>query len=616
MRLCIFITALAMLLSACAQELPERTTGMFEANPFPLSRVTLLDSPFKDAMERTTNYLSFLDADRMLYSFRENYGLPTLDAEPPGGWETPDGKLRGHSMGHFLVALAQAYASTGDEQYKTKAEHIIAELGKCQALAEEQGYRPGYLSAYGEYQFEELEQLQTYPNIWAPYYTEHKIISGLLASYYHLGSVEALEIAKKMGGWTYERLSKVDRAQLQKMWDIYIAGEYGGMNEVLAELSVISGDQQYLTAAQYYDHDKIFIPTAANENKLTGNHVNQTIPKITGALRIYDQTKEQKYYDIAENFWNMVTGHHMYIIGGTSEGEMFREPDKIGELLTSRTCETCCTYNMLKLAKQLFMHDPQASYMDYYERGLYNHILASQDPRSDHGFVTYMVPLNPGGVKGYSNDYNAFSCCHGTGMENHTKYGESIYFYNDDILWVNLFIPSELDWKEEGIRIRQETEFPEEQGTMLIVKGSGEFALKIRRPFWATEGFTVKINGVEQQISADPGSYLTLERSWKNNDRISVSMPFKVRVEYTPDVADVGGIMYGPMLLGSENVNELRTLNINLSDPVQSFSSDPRDPLRLYSNNTSFIPFYEIHGTSYSVYFKTDSITTVRRRRR
>ena len=565
--------------------------GDFEAKPFALSQVTLLDSPFKDAMERTCNYLSFLDADRMLYSFRENYGLPTLDAEPPGGWESPDGKLRGHSMGHFLVALAQAYASTGDEQYKIKAEYIVSELKKCQEKAPDQEYNPGFLSAYGEYQFEELEQLQRYPNIWAPYYTQHKIISGLLACYYNLGSAEALDIAGKMGAWIYSRLSKVERAQLQKMWDIYIAGEYGGMNEVLAELYAITGDEKYVTAAQYFDHDKIFIPCAADEDKLSGNHANQTIPKITGALRIYDQTNEQKYYDIAANFWEMVTGHHMYIIGGTSEGEMFRDPDKIGELLTRSTCETCCTYNMLKLTKQLFMHDPQAKYMDYYERGLYNHILGSQDPRSDHGFVTYSVPLQPGGVKGYSNDYNAFSCCHGTGMENHTKYGECIYFHNDDVLWVNLFIPSELDWKEKGITVRQETQFPAEQGTTLTIKGRGTFAVKIRRPFWALEGFSVTINGVEQDISADPGSYMTLDRSWKNGDIITVSMPFQIRVEYTPDVPDVGGIMYGPVLLGSENVNDLRTLYINLSDPARSFSPDPRDPLRFYSKNTSFVPF-------------------------
>ncbi|MFC1553041.1 glycoside hydrolase family 127 protein [candidate division KSB1 bacterium] len=604
-----------LLLSACAKEVAEQLSMDFEANPFPLSRVTLFDSPFTEAMERTNSYLSFLDADRMLYTFRENYGLPTLDAEPVRGWDAPDGKLRGHSMGHFIVALSQAYASTGDEQYKAKADYIVAELAKCQALAEEQGYKSGYLSAYGEYQFDELEQLQTYPNIWAPYYTQHKIVSGMIAAYYHTGNLEALEVAKKMGEWTHERLSKVEQDRLQKMWDIYIAGEFGGSNEVMAELSAITGDPKYLAAAKFFDHDKIFIPTAANENKLEGNHVNQTIPKITGALRIFDQTKEQKYYDIAENFWHMVTGHHMYIIGGVSHGEMFREPDGIGEYLDGKTCETCCTYNMLKLTKQLFMHDPQAEYMDYYERGLYNHILASQDPRSEHGFVTYGVPMLPGGSKGYSNDYNSFSCCHGTGMENHTKYGESIYFHNDDVLWINLFIPSELDWKEEGIRIRQETSFPEEQGITILIKGSSDFALKIRRPFWAEEGFTVKINGEEQQISAEPGSYLSLDRSWKNGDKVTVDMPFKIRVEYTPDVPDLGGFMYGPVLLGAENIKEMLTLRINGNDPARSFRPDPRDPLLMYSNNISFKPFYEIHGTSYGVYFKTDT-TSVRGRRR
>ena len=606
MKSFIVILLCGLLFSTCTRT-PQsdiRTQEPFKAKPFPLSHVKLLDSPFKDAMVRTCTYLNFLDADRMLYSFRRNYGLSTLGAQAPGGWEEPDGKLRGHSMGHFLVALAQAYASTGEDQFKTRAEYMITELDKCQERAVSQGYSTGYLSAYGEYQFEELEELQTYPNIWAPYYTQHKIISGLIACYEHLGSTRALNIARKMGDWIHSRLSQVDRSQLQKMWDIYIAGEYGGMNDVMAELHAITGDRKYLTTAQYFDHDKIFTPCANNQNRLSGNHANQTIPKITGALRIYDQTKEQKYYDIAAHFWKMVTDHHMYIIGGTSEGEMFRDPDQIGALLTDKTCETCCTYNMLKLTKQLFMHDPKAEHMDYYERGLYNHILASQDARSSHGFTTYFVPLKPGGQKGYSNDYNSFSCCHGTGMENHTKYGESIYFHNGDVLWVNLFIPSELDWKDKNVVIRQETTFPEEHGTTLTIKGRGTFAIKIRRPFWAKEGYSVKINGLEQSISANPGTYLILHRKWADGDKITVRMPFQFRVEYTPDVTDIGGIMYGPVLMGGENVISLQTLRLNLTDPENSFTPDENDPYHFTSDNISFVPFYRIHGAPYSVYFK------------
>lgn len=581
-----------------------RQDEIFKARPFPLSRIELLDSPFKDAMDRTCAYLRFLDPDRVLYSFRKNYGLSTLDAEPLGGWEKPDGKLRGHSMGHFLVALSQAYASTGDEVYRTRAEYMITELGKCQDLAVSRGYSPGYLSAYGEWQFEELEQLQTYPNIWAPYYTQHKIISGLLACYHHLGSTKALDIAKKMGLWIHSRLSRVDPAQLQKMWDIYIAGEFGGMNDVLAELHAITGDKKYIEAAHFFDHDKIFIPCAANHDSLSGNHANQTIPKIIGSLRVFERTDESKYFDIAANFWDMVTGHHMYIIGGTSEGEMFRDPDKIGALLTEKTCETCCTYNMLKLTKQLFMHDPAAGYMDYYERGLYNHILSSQDTRSEHGFTTYFVPLKPGSQKRYSNDYDSFSCCHGTGMENHTKYGESIYFHDDSRLWVNLFIASELDWREKNITVRQETRFPEEPSSTLIINGSGMFDMKIRRPSWAGEGFSIRINDVDQSIAAVPGSYLTLSRNWKDGDRISVTLPMEIRVEYTPDVADVGGIMVGPILLGGENVNALRTITLDSTDPGRAFSRDSDDPLHFTCDSISFVPFYRIHGVPYSVYFK------------
>lgn len=599
-----FLTILLCCASLMLCTKTQQQDKIFKAKPFPLSRIKLLDSPFKDAMDRTCAYLRFLDPDRMLYSFRENYGLSTLDAEPLGGWEKPDGKLRGHSIGHFLVALSQAYASTGDEVYKTKAEYIITELGKCQDLAISRGYSPGYLSAYGEWQFEELEQLQTYPNIWAPYYTQHKIISGMLACYHHLESIKALDIAKKMGLWIHSRLSMVDPAQLQKMWDIYIAGEFGGMNDVLAELNAITVDKKYTEAAHFFDHDKIFIPCAANHDSLSGNHANQTIPKITGSLRIFEQTDERKYFDIAANFWNMVTEHHMYIIGGTSEGEMFRDPDKIGALLTEKTCETCCTYNMLKLTKQLFMHDPAAGYMDYYERGLYNHILASQDTRSDHGFATYFVPLKPGSQKRYSNDYDSFSCCHGTGLENHTKYGESIYFHDDSCLWVNLFIASELDWREKNITIRQETRFPEEPSTTLIINGSGMFDMKIRRPSWAGEGFSIKMNDVDQSIKAVPGSYLTIGRNWKDGDRISIRLPLEFRVEYTPDVTDVGGIMVGPILLGGENVNALYTITLDSTNPGRAFSRDSDDPLHFKYDGSSFVPFYRIHGVPYSVYFK------------
>jgi len=299
----------------------------------------------------------------------------------------------------------------------------------------------------------------------------------------------------------------------------------------------------------------------------------------------------------------MVIDHHMYIIGGTSEGEIFRDPDKIGTFLTDKTCETCCTYNMLKLTKQLFMHDPKAEYMDYYERGLYNHILASQHDQSNHGFTTYFVPLKPGAKKRYSNDYHSFSCCHGTGMENHTKYGECIYFHKNDTLWINLFIPSELTWKRKNITIRQETGFPEEQGSTFIIGGNQTFSIKIRRPFWAQDGFSIRINDVVQSKSTEPGTYVTIHRNWRDGDKISVDLPFQYRVEYTPDVTDVGGIMYGPVLLGGENINSLVILNLDHSNLMNLFIEDENDPLHFTFQGISFQPFYRIHDTPYSVYF-------------
>jgi uncharacterized protein len=578
--------------------------------PFPLNQVTLQTStaPFTGNRDRTYAYLLFLDNDRMLYNFRVAAGLSTLGAQALGGWDAPDVKLRGHSTGHYLKALAQAYASSGNAQFKTKIDYMIAELGKCQAASPSRGYGAGYLAGYPEDQFVQLESLATYPTIWAPYYTCHKIMAGLLACYELAGSTQALDIVKKMADWVYGRLSKLTRTRLQQMWALYIAGEFGGMNETLAELHAITGVQNYLTAATFFDNDSLFTPCANNQDQLNNKHANQHIPQVTGALRVYDRNNTPFYYDVANNFWDMVIGHHIYAIGGTGQGEIFRAPDAIASLLTNNTCESCATYNMLKLTRQLFFHNPDAKYMDYYERGLYNHILANQNQASSHGFTTYFMPLNVGGSKGYSNDYTNFTCCHGTGMESPTKFQDSIYFFAGDTLYVNLFVPSTLNWATKGITVTQTTSYPESNTTRLTITGSGAMPLKVRVPAWVQPGWQLKVNNVVQSITATPGTYATLNRTWASGDVVDITMPMAIAFEPTPDNANIKAVKYGGVVLCSAwTTTTMPTLN-------QGSVAATATPLQFNgtvngSTAVSLIPFYKKFSGAYTVYFMTSGST-------
>ena len=518
--------------------------------PFALKDVTLHESLFTKNRDKTIAYLKFLDVDRLLHSFRRAAGLPS-HAKACGGWEKPDCKLRGHSLGHVMSALGQAYAGSRDPELIRKLDYIVSELAKCQNALPARGNPPGFLSAYGIEQFNQLEALTTYPSIWAPYYTLHKILAGLIAAYRLAGNEKAMKVAVKIADWVFLQLRDVPDSRLQQMWDLYIAGEYGGMNEALAELYDITGKKKYLATAVQFDKKRLLDQLAENRDKLSGLHANQHIPQVIGYLRVYDMMRDPRYLNAACNFWQMVTLHHIYINGGVSDGEMFKDPDRVASFITDKTCETCCAYNMLKLSRRLFCHDPRAEYMDYYERVLYNQILASQDPNAAHTAVTYFMPLNPGGRKTYSNDYDEFTCCPGTGMENHTKYQDSIYFHSRDngVMYVNLFIPSTLNWREKGVKIIQETRFPERGESLLTIHGEGEFQLKVRVPYWVKRDFTIRINGRNSDVAWRPGTYATLDRKWHDGDKVALSMPFHPRLERLPDIPDIAGIMMGPILL-------------------------------------------------------------------
>ncbi len=494
----------AAALAGAAAGLPLRAGTAFAARtdigtsvfPFPLGAVQLLTSPFSANTGRTHSYLNFLDPERMLHTFRLNVALSST-ASAMGGWESPTTELRGHSMGHLLSALAKAYASTGTTAFKTKGDYLVAQLATCQSRATTAGYNTGYLSAYPESFIDRGEARQS---VWAPYYTLHKIMAGLLDQHLLTGNAQALTVLTGMASWVKFRNDRLTQTQRQNMLDT----EFGGMNEVLANLYQLTGTAAHLTTAQYFDHAEVFDPLASNVDALSNYHANTQIPKMLGAIREYHATGTTRYRDIAFNFWDIVTRRHSYAIGGNSNGEYFKAPDRIASELSDSTCESCNVYNMLKLTRQLFFTNPaRADLMDFYEKAIYNQTLASQDPSSTHGAQCYYIPLRPGGIKTYSNDYNNFTCCHGTGMESNTKYGDSIYFFSGDTLYVNLFIPSVLTWSAKGITLRQETSFPEAGSTRLTITGSGSFTLRVRIPGW-TSGPQLRVNGAGGRRDAHP----------------------------------------------------------------------------------------------------------------
>lgn len=508
-----------------------------KAMPFDLSDVRLLEGPFKRAMERDAQYLLDLDPDRLLHTFRVNAGLPS-SAKPLGGWEAPNVELRGHFIGHYLSACALMYASTGDERMKQRAALMVRELGKCQEALGPSGYLSAFPEAF-------IDRVETTGKVWAPYYTLHKILAGLLDVHAYCGNAEALEIARKFGNWVKTRNDRLSDEQLEKMLHV----EHGGINESMANLYAATGETGYLKMAQRLYHRRVLDPLAANEDKLSGLHANTQFPKVIGLARLYELTGEARHRKTAEFFWDRVVNHHSYAIGGNSDREHFGPPDALANRVSPWTAETCNTHNMLKLTRHVFAWAPAAAHADYYERALYNQILASQDPRT--GMMAYHVPVHGGWFMPYNTPTDSFWCCTGTGVENHAKYGDSIYWRDADGLIVNLFIPSELSWREKGITVRQETRYPEEDSTRLEIRcpRPTKLSLRIRYPGWAQQGMRVNINGQAVAHTARPGRYVAVEREWKDGDQVTVQIPMNLRLEPMPDSATRVAICYGPVVL-------------------------------------------------------------------
>lgn len=598
------------------------------------------------------------DVTQQLYNYRDTYGLSTEGYTKSDGWDSPDTKLKGHGSGHYMSAIAQAYAvATNPEQKAILRKNItrmVNELRECQEktfvynkelkrnweardfapeaeLREMKGtwdafdeykkhpelYGYGYINAIPAQHCALIEMYRAYNNsdwVWAPYYSVHKQLAGLIdiASYFDDKEIcdKALLIAKDMGLWVWNRMHyrtyvKQDGTQDERrakpgnryeMWDMYIAGEVGGMSESLARLSEIVSNPdekaKLLEAANCFDAPKFYDPLSKNIDDIRTRHANQHIPMIIGALRSYKSNQKPYYYNLAENFWRLVQGRYMYAMGGVGNGEMFRQP--YTQILSMATNglqegeseaypdinETCCAYNLVKLSKDLNCYNPDnAQYLDYIERTLYNQIIGSLNPDQYQTCYQYAVGLNA--TKPFGNETPQSTCCGGTGSENHTKYQQSAYFANDHTLWVGLYMPTTLHWKEKGVTIKQDCLWPAQHSAIKITEGEGDFTLKLRVPYWATQGFSIKVNGKEVAKSYQPSTYVELEQKhWKVGDVVEIDMPFSKHIEYgadklSSDVASldgtplktswVGTLMYGPLVMagtGAQTWNQA-TLNID-----------------------------------------------------
>ncbi len=648
-----------------------------KAETLPLDKVRLEgDNRLTWNRNLDIDHLLELDVKQQLYNYRDTYGLSTEGYPVSDGWDSPTTKLKGHGSGHYMSAMAMAYASCQDEAKKSRLRQnikmMVDELRSCQErtfvwndqlgryweardfapedeLRQLQGtwkdfdqykkdyrqYGYGYLNAIPAQHCVLIEMYRAYNNdnwVWAPYYSVHKQLAGLIDISTYIDDREvaqkALLIAKDMGLWVWNRLHyrtyvKSEGNQEQRrqrpgnryeMWNMYIAGEVGGMAESLSRLSEMTENAdekaRLLEAASYFDSPAFFDPLSHNVDAIRTRHANQHIPMVTGALRSYRGNGNPYYYNLAQNFWTMIQGRYRYAMGGVGNGEMFRQPySQITSMCGNVTSwggrgqrpeptlnETCCAYNLAKLTKDLNCFDPDdARYMDYYERVLYNQIVGSVNPRRYQTVYQYAVGLNAS--KPWGNETPQESCCGGTGVENHVKYQEAAYFVGDNTLWVALYMPTTAEWDAQGVVIRQECEWPAEHSTIRVsksqtsnLKSQTKFAMKLRVPYWATEGFDVKLNGRSIAKNYQPGSYVEIpRRKWSAKDVVEVTMPFTKHLDFGPDKMETapasrpggktefsqmwaGALMYGPLVMAATGISDWDEATLSLHGDLSDIS--------------------------------------------
>jgi uncharacterized protein len=510
---------------------------------FPMTQVRMRDGLLKKAQETNYDYLFVLPNDRLAHMFRVTANQPST-AEPLGGWEAPDCELRGHfAGGHYLSACALMHASTGDDKIRDKGNELVAMLAKCQQP-------DGYLGAYPTSFYDRLRHFE---KVWAPFYTYHKIMAGHLDMYVHAGNEQALNTAERMADWAINYTKPIPDDQWQRM----LLVEQGGMAEVSFNLYAVTGKQKYRDLGYRFEHHKMLDPLASDVDDLDDNHANTNIPKIIGAARGYEVANDERYRHIADNFYRIVTQHHIYCTGGTSNGEFWHASNAIASQLGPAAEECCCSYNMMKLARHVYGWTGDPRIFDYYERLMFNVRLGTQDPK---GMLMYYVSLKPGYWKTFGTPLDSFWCCYGTGVEEYSRVNDSIYFHDDRNLYVNLFAGSEVDWPEKGVTVVQDTNFPLEEGTTLTIKARkpARLGLRVRIPYWATKDVSFRINGKPHTLQAEPSSYATLDRTWHDGDKVEVRLPMSLHTCAAPDDSTVQAAMYGPLVLaggmGSEGL--------------------------------------------------------------
>jgi DUF1680 family protein len=568
MKLFLIILLLITHLSATPQSyVPELNNPRIKVSPvipigayaFNVHDVRLLDgSPFKNAMDKDAAYLLTIEPDRLLHRFLINAGLPAK-GEIYGGWESEG--LSGHTLGHYLSACALIYANTGEAEFKKKVDYIVDELERCQ-VARKSGYVGAIPKEDTLFARVARGDIKTggfdLNGGWSPWYTVHKVMAGLVDAYLYAGNEKALKIVDGMADWTEKIVGHLTEEQRLKMLNC----EYGGMQDVLAAIYSVTGIKKYLDLSYRFDDEFIMGQLAKGSDPMTGKHSNTNVPKAVGASRRFELTNSGTDRKIATNFWEILAHHHAYVIGGNSNYEYLGEPDRLNNRLSDNTCETCNSYNMLKLTRHLFAWNPDRKLTDFYERTLYNHILSSQNP--EDGMMCYFTPLRMGTRKQFSDHFNTFTCCVGSGMENHSKYVEGIYNETGDgNLLVNLFIPSQLTWKSKNAVITLETAFPFGNHVNISVemKKSREFTLLIRDPEWANHGVVVNVNDKIVETKANLSGYLEIRRRWKNGDKIGITLPMSLRTEAMPDNTDRIAFLYGPLVLAAQ-------LGDSMPDPV------------------------------------------------
>ena len=593
----------------------------WKVRSFPLNQVRLLYGPLREAQERDRVFLYMMPNDRLLHSFRLTAGLSST-AQPLGGWEAPDGELRGHfAGGHYLSACALMYASTGDEALRQKADELVAELRKCQR-------EDGYLGAYPATFY---NRLKAYKQVWAPFYTYHKIMAGLLDMYVYCGNTQALVMCGRMADWAAQWVAPLSDEELARVQLV----EHGGMNEVCFNLYAVTGEKKYRDLGFRFEHKKFFDPLAAGDDKLAGHHSNTNIPKAIGAARGYEVSNDARYRTIAENFWHEVAEHHAYCTGGTGatvplssdDAEGWHKADDLADQLVPSAEECCCSYNMMKLTRHMFGWTADAMFMDYYERLLWNVRLGTQD---EHGMLMYYVSMQPGYWKTFGTAYDSFWCCTGTGAEEYAKLGDTLYFHDESGIYVNQFAASEVAWPEKGLRLTQHTEFPEIASTTMSVEVAKpvQFALRVRVPYWSS-GMAITVNGKPEKTTAVNG-YAAVDRTWQLGDRVEVSLPMHFHAAPLPGSQRLEAMMYGPLVLAGLMGKDGLTTDMIYGSEGPSYTGKytdapmPRietgktaawvekagEPLRFKTateaGTMELKPLYQVLNERYTIYFEVD----------